>query len=184
MRYFLSLGSNLGNKKKNLARAVSFLKREGTQVLRTSSIYRTQPVDFLDQPWFLNQVIEIESDLNPFALLGAVKNIEEKMGRKPTVANGPRVIDMDILLVENAILHTKNLIIPHPRLAQRNFVLAPLAEIAPDAIHPVLKARMQDLWKNSPDHSLIKKTKSTSKRIKKTSLICLHRPFLMGKKGE
>jgi 7,8-dihydro-6-hydroxymethylpterin-pyrophosphokinase len=114
-------------------------------------------------------VIEIESNLNPFALLRAVKNIEEKMGRTPSVEKGPRVIDIDILLAENAILHTKNLIVPHPRLAQRNFVLAPLAEIAPDAFHPVLKAKMEDLWKNSPDHSIIKKTKSTSILRKKTS---------------
>jgi 2-amino-4-hydroxy-6-hydroxymethyldihydropteridine diphosphokinase len=159
VRYFLSLGSNLGNKKKNLARAIFFLKKKGTQILRASSHYKTQPVDVLNQPWFLNQVIEIESNLNPFALLRAVKNIEEKMGRKPTVDKGPRVIDIDLLLAENAILHTKNLIIPHPRLAQRNFTLAPLAEIAPEAIHPVLKAKMEDLWKNSKDRSIVKKIK-------------------------
>jgi len=163
MRYFLGLGSNLGNKKKNLRQAVSLLKEEGVVIFRLSSLYRTQPVGFLKQPWFLNQVIEVATELNPFFLFKLVKNIERKMKRLPSTPKGPRRIDIDILLAEDLVIQTEDLVIPHPRLAERNFVLAPLCEIAPKAFHPLLKEKIEDLWKKTKDFSKVKRIKENSR---------------------
>lgn len=162
MKYFLSLGTNVGNKKENLRRALFLLKKEGAKILRASSLYKTQPVDFYCQPWFLNQVVEIEADCSPHALLDLIKQIEEKMKRQPTVQNGPRRIDIDILLAEKTIIQTKKLIIPHPRMEIRNFVLVPLMEIAPEIMHPLLKEKIRDLWKKSQDCSIVKRIQRTT----------------------
>lgn len=164
MKYFLSLGSNLGDRRKNLSRALEMLEQGGVKVLRMSSIYRTQPVGFKEQPWFYNQAAEVKTRFNPYDLLALVKKIELGLKRRPTIPDGPRTIDIDILLAEKSILQTKKLVIPHPRMERRNFVLVPLKEIAPDAVHPVLRAKIRDLWKRSDDSSVVKKVK---KRMRK-----------------
>jgi 2-amino-4-hydroxy-6-hydroxymethyldihydropteridine diphosphokinase len=149
--YFLSLGSNLGSRAKNLAAAVRFIREHGVEVLRASSAYETEPVDHLDQPWFLNQVLQVRSSLSPFALLKLAKSIEARMKRVPTVAKGPRTIDIDILFADDLIVDLPDLAIPHPRLAQRNFVLVPLCEIAPEFRHPVLGKTIRELALSSSD---------------------------------
>lgn len=157
MRYFLSLGSNLGKKRRNLARAALLLRKEGVKILRTTSVYETQPVDCEDQPWFLNQVAEVDTELDPFDLLHTIKKIERRMKRASPVEKGPRTIDIDILLADNAIVETENLVIPHPRMADRNFVLLPMIEIAPEAVHPLLQMNIRELWRRSKDTSAVKK---------------------------
>ncbi len=151
MIYFLSLGSNLGNKTRNLARAGRLLRESGVEVLAASAIYLTEPVDNLDQPWFLNQALEIRSALDPPALLCLAKSVEKIMKRVPRADKGPRTIDIDILFAGDTVLDTRDLVIPHPRLAQRNFVLVPLCEIAPEIRHPILGKTIRELALSSSD---------------------------------
>jgi 2-amino-4-hydroxy-6-hydroxymethyldihydropteridine diphosphokinase len=115
------------------------------RVLRASSVYETAPRDVEDQPWFLNQVVECETDLFPRQLLARLKKIERAMGRKGTMAKGPREIDLDILLFGDAVVKTPELEIPHPRLTERRFVLEPLAELAPEKRHPGTRRTMKEL---------------------------------------
>ena len=157
MRYFLCLGSNTGDSFENLAVAARRLQGENVRVIRRSSIYRTEPVGFKKQPWFLNQAIEIETGLSPLDLLKAVKTVETEMGRKPGRKNGPRPIDIDILLAGSTIIQTKDLEVPHPRLHERRFVLVPLAEIAPGSAHPVLKKSVRAILKKCPDRSAVER---------------------------
>lgn len=141
---FLGLGSNLGDREKNLeqaqARLGSFLK-----IARVSSIYETEPVGIKEQPWFLNMVISGTTALNPVDLLRSVKKIETEMGRTEGLRFGPRPIDIDILIYDRLIELSPALTIPHPRLHERAFVLTPLSEIAPDFVHPRLRLRIRDL---------------------------------------
>jgi len=153
--YFLSLGSNLGNRGKNLTRARRLLGEGGAGILKASSIYETEPVDDKDQPWFLNQVLEVRSPLDPPSLLRLAKSIEAAMKRVPTVAKGPRTIDIDILLADDLVLENRDLVIPHPRFARRNFVLVPFSEIAPEIRHPVLGKTIRELALASPDASRV-----------------------------
>jgi len=155
----LSLGSNLGDKRKNMAQALALLTQKGVKILRASSLYRTQPVGYTEQLWFYNQVIEVSSSLNPYDLLRLIKGIEKRMGRKPTRPSGPRPIDIDILLAEDCIIRTKRLTIPHPRMQKRNFVLVPFKEMSPGTTHPVLKKTISELWKKSTDSSVVRKLK-------------------------
>lgn len=157
MKYFLSLGTNLGNRKKNLALACSLLEENGVEILRASSVYRTEPVDVPDQPWFYNQVVEVEAEYDPMALLKLVKAIERKLKRVPALNKGPRTIDIDILLAGNRVIQTRRLIVPHPRMAERKFVLVPLREIAPHAVHPVLQETVADLVQASEDPAVVRK---------------------------
>jgi len=156
MKYHIGLGSNIGERKKNLERAVILLKKNGVQIISESSIYETSPVGYSEQPWFLNQVLEIQAELDPKAFLRMVKEIEKKMGRILTRSKGPRCIDIDILLAENIIVQSKELIIPHPELAKRNFVLVPLKEIANVTVHPILNEKVGDLWRKSKDRSIVR----------------------------
>ena len=156
MNYFLSLGSNLGDRKKNLTLALTLLEKEGVEILKVSSLYETQPVDFPSQPWFYNQLVEVRAKANPEAFLDLVKKIEQKMGRKHQLKKGPRIIDIDIILAEGYIIRKKELKIPHPRMEKRNFVLLPFVEISPDTVHPVLNEDMKTLWKKSNDSSIVK----------------------------
>jgi len=157
MRYFLSLGSNLGDKAQNLIDALSFLKKEKIKILKCSSLYETQPVDYPCQPWFYNQVIEAETDLNPFDLLALIKKIETKMGRESNASKKPRIIDIDILLAEDVVISTSQLTIPHPRLEKRNFILIPLDEMSSHVRHPLLKKTIQQLLAKSEDKAIVRK---------------------------
>lgn len=136
-KIYLSLGSNIGDTKSNLDKAVGLLK-EKVNVLDQSSYYETEPVGYKDQDWFLNIVLEGETDLDPEEPLRFTQSIESRMKRKKTIRFGPRIIDVDILLYEQVNLQTDNLIIPHPRMCERAFVMVPLYEIAP---HLTIKGR-------------------------------------------
>ncbi len=134
MQVLIGLGSNLGeDPAQTLCRAREALDRlPGTQVQRVSSLYRTRPVGYDDQPWFVNQVAELCSGLSPHALLGACLGIEAAFGRVRSFPNAPRVLDLDLLLAEGVQLRDPELILPHPRMGERGFVLVPLAELFPD----------------------------------------------------
>jgi 2-amino-4-hydroxy-6-hydroxymethyldihydropteridine diphosphokinase len=141
---YLGLGSNLGDRRANLTAAAASLPPAAT-VLRASSIYETEPWGYLEQPTFLNQVLETETNLSPTDLLAALKRLEAGLGRQASFRYGPRLIDLDILLYDQLVLDLPDLVIPHPQLAQRAFTLVPLAELAPDLFHPRLKTSMAQL---------------------------------------
>jgi len=162
--FHLSLGSNLGRRAANLARAVRLLGEHGVDVVKASSIYETEPVDNRDQPWFLNQVLEVRSGLDPPSLLRLAKSIEAAMKRVPTLPKGPRTIDIDILLAGDLVIDTPELVVPHPRLARRNFVLVPFREIAPEVRHPVLGKTIRDLALESADLSRVTRRGRSERR--------------------
>ena len=141
---YLGLGANLGDRKGNILRAIDLLK-ERVAVERVSSLYESAPVGFTEQPDFLNAVYRVEAELPPSKLLAFGKRIEASMGRAPGFRNAPRLIDIDILLYGDEVLRSPGLEIPHPRMAERPFVLVPLAEIAPKLPHPVLLKTMEEL---------------------------------------
>ena len=134
---YLALGSNIGDREANLRDAVRRMESEGIRVVARSSLYETAPQELLDQPSFLNAVVEVETDLFARQLLARVQRIERAMGRRRVTPKGPRNIDIDILFYGRAVIGAAELEVPHPRIAQRRFVLEPLAEIAPDFRHPV-----------------------------------------------
>ncbi len=142
---YLSLGSNMGDRQQNLDLALKLLSQR-MQVVKVSSVYDTEAVGPISQPRFLNLVCEVKTRLAPEGLLTMVKGLELKMGRKGRTGE-PRIIDVDILLYGDTVVKTSDLEIPHPRMAERQFVLVPLAEIAPDAVHPVLKKKIKELNK-------------------------------------
>src|SRR5215472_6333889 len=125
---YIALGSNVGEREANLRCAVQLLEHSGVVVTKLSSFYETEPVGYLDQPWFLNAVLEATTDLPADQLLSALRGIESYMGSSKPFVNGPRLIDLDILLYGDTVIDTATLRVPHPRMLQRNFVLAPLAE--------------------------------------------------------
>jgi 2-amino-4-hydroxy-6-hydroxymethyldihydropteridine diphosphokinase len=141
---YLSLGSNLGDREGNLRAAIASLGELG-EVKQVSSLYETEPVEFTEQPWFLNCAVELQTELSPRELLNSMLAIEHAMGRERVQPKGPRLIDLDILLFGDSVVNEKSLTIPHPAMHERKFVLEPLAEIAPQAVHPVLKQRVRDL---------------------------------------
>jgi 2-amino-4-hydroxy-6-hydroxymethyldihydropteridine diphosphokinase len=154
---YLSLGSNVGDREANLRAAIAALEGAGVCVRLVSSLYETEPVDFLEQPWFLNCVVEGETELKPLALLRALREIEVKMGSKKLIAKGPRLIDMDILLYGEETINTSELQVPHPRMMHRRFVLEPLAEIAPKLQHPSWSGTVTDLLARTPDRSVVRR---------------------------
>jgi 2-amino-4-hydroxy-6-hydroxymethyldihydropteridine diphosphokinase len=141
----IGIGSNLGDRKEHCLKAVRLFSEKGIHIRRRSSMYETEPWGERNQPRFINMAIEGETRLTPVRLLEVLKMIEDEVGRKETFRWGPRVIDLDILLYDDLVMDTSELIIPHPRMHEREFVLRPLAEIAPDKIHPVLKKTIRKL---------------------------------------
>jgi 2-amino-4-hydroxy-6-hydroxymethyldihydropteridine diphosphokinase len=154
---YLSLGSNVGDHGGNLRAAIAALPQAGVLVKQLSSIYETEPVDYLDQPWFLNCVLEVETELEPHALLRALRAIEAQMYSKKEFAKGPRKIDLDILLYGFETIAAPDLQIPHPRMLQRRFVLTPLVEIAPQLKHPSWPATAAILLERSTDPSQVRR---------------------------
>jgi 2-amino-4-hydroxy-6-hydroxymethyldihydropteridine diphosphokinase len=142
---YIALGSNLGDRVENLLLARERIASPNVRLTRASSIYETAPRDIVDQPWFLNQVVAAETTLFPRQLLARLLRIEHEMGRQRTLAKGPRVIDLDILLFGDAVIHTAGLEVPHPRMAERRFVLEPLAELAPALCPPRGKHTVQEM---------------------------------------
>jgi len=133
---FIALGTNLGDRLANLRAAITSMAPQ-VRVLAESAVYETEPWGFVDQPAFLNMAVRAETELAPPDLLGCLKTLEASQGRTPSFRNGPRLIDLDILFYDNLMLDTASLVIPHPRLHERAFVLVPLADLAPDLVHPV-----------------------------------------------
>lgn len=152
---YLSLGSNRGDRVTNLHRAMEELGNTGVKVQRVSSFYKTEPLDFGPQAWFLNCAVEASTELMPMQLLGAVKSVERVLGRRPGVNKGPRLIDIDILLYENVVVRTAVLTIPHERLHERRFVLVPLQELAPAGRHPVSRRTVTEMLQETADLSQV-----------------------------
>jgi 2-amino-4-hydroxy-6-hydroxymethyldihydropteridine diphosphokinase len=138
---FISIGSNMGNKLANCRNAVDTIQRTGVgRVVAQSKFYHTEPVDFIDQEWFLNAAIKIETPLEPLGLLNALQQIQKAAGRKKGgIRFGPRVIDLDIIFYDDLTFEDERLMIPHPRMHKRRFVLQPICDIDPQIVHPVLE---------------------------------------------
>ncbi len=147
---YLGLGSNVGDREENLRAAIERL-RAVVQVLRISPVYETDPVEFTEQRRFLNLVVEAETELFPMQLLTRTARVERELGRLRTVAKGPRTIDIDILLYGKTAVRSGRLEIPHPRMAERRFVLAPLADLAPDLRHPVNRRTVREMLDAAPE---------------------------------
>ncbi|MGA9509099.1 MAG: 2-amino-4-hydroxy-6-hydroxymethyldihydropteridine diphosphokinase [Candidatus Sulfotelmatobacter sp.] len=156
---YLSLGSNLGKREAHLLEAERRLGALG-RVAAVSSFYETEPVEFTEQPWFLNCAAALETGLTPQELMTAILGIEEAMGRQRIQKKGPRIIDIDILLFGNAVLASAEVSIPHPAMHERRFVLEPLAEIAPEARHPVLNKTIRELREALSSGAMVRKAKN------------------------
>ena len=154
-RVFLSLGSNLGDRVANIRKALERLPGVGVEIRRVSSFYKTEPVEFRPQAWFVNCVAEAETCLMPMQLLNAVKTVERALGRRTGVAKRPRAIDIDILLYESVVVRSAALTIPHARMAERRFVLLPLRELAGSIRHPVSKRTVYEMLAEAGDTSQV-----------------------------
>ena len=152
---YLSLGSNLGDRSANLRAAIERLGKAGA-IRSVSGFYETEPVEFRDQPWFLNCVVALETSDSPEALLQRALAIEQEMGRLRMKDKGPRSIDIDILLFGDRVVEERGLKIPHPAMQQRRFVLEPLAEIAPEALHPQLRKTARELLADLPAGQVVR----------------------------
>jgi 2-amino-4-hydroxy-6-hydroxymethyldihydropteridine diphosphokinase len=162
---YLSLGSNVGNRAENLRAAIAALPGAGLRVLRVSSIYETEPVDYLQQGWFLNCVLQGETDLMAGELLKRLRGIEAAMGSAKAFAKGPRLIDLDILFFGDVVMDTAELQVPHPRMEQRKFVLVPLAEIAPEMRHPVSGQTAAEMLRTTKDSSEVRVANYGAKNV-------------------
>lgn len=149
---YLSIGSNLGDREKNIFVATKYITKF-SKIVKTSFLYETSPVGYLNQPYFINCALQIDTDLGPISLLTKLKSIEKLLGRKKTFHWDKRIIDLDILFYSNAIIQTPELIVPHKELHKRKFVLYPLEEIAPDYVHPILKKTVSQLKNSLKDNS-------------------------------
>lgn len=156
---YLSLGSNLGDRERNLREAIERIGQIGA-LLSVSSIYETEPVEVTEQPEFLNCALQLETSLMPAPLMQRLLAVEKAMGRQRVQKKGPRIIDIDILLFGSSVLNTAGLTIPHPAMHNRRFVLQPLAEIVPEVEHPLLKKTVQELLAELPAGQAVRKIKS------------------------
>jgi 2-amino-4-hydroxy-6-hydroxymethyldihydropteridine diphosphokinase len=154
---YLSLGSNVGNREANLRAGIAALAGAGVRVTKVSAIYETEPVDYLEQAWFLNCVVEGETAVPALELLRKLREIETRMGSQKLVAKGPRLMDIDILLYGAETIETPELQVPHPRMHLRRFVLVPLAEIAPETIHPKLRITAAQMLEQTEDRSEVRR---------------------------
>ncbi|MCS7286620.1 MAG: 2-amino-4-hydroxy-6-hydroxymethyldihydropteridine diphosphokinase [Anaerolineae bacterium] len=152
---YLGLGSNLGDRERNISIALERIEEE-ISILQLSSLYETEPVGYLAQPWFLNAVCAGETKLAPYPLLDFLKAVERELGRTEGVRWGPRIIDIDILFYDTLVFSDEKLTIPHPRLHERRFVLVPLAEIAPDFVHPYFGLTVSELLAGVKDPSEVR----------------------------
>ena len=157
---YLSLGSNLGDRDKYLMEARRAVEKSFSFV-RFSKVYETEPVDIKDQPWFLNQVAEVQTDLPPDSLLEWIRALENRHGRQRETPKGPRTLDVDILLYDDWVMEGSDLILPHPRLAQRRHVLVPLTELAPEKWLPISELSVQDALERVKDLSQVRPHSST-----------------------
>jgi len=153
---YIGLGSNMGNKEENIRKAIECIK-EKCKILKTSSLYETEPVGYEQQDWFFNGVIKAETELEAQPLLKFLQEIEEKLGRVRKIKDGPRIIDLDLLLYGDQIITDENLIVPHPRMQERGFVLIPLNEIEPNFVHPILQKTIQILLSELPKEKEVRK---------------------------
>jgi 2-amino-4-hydroxy-6-hydroxymethyldihydropteridine diphosphokinase len=155
---YIGIGSNIGDKLNNCEKAISeILRLDHHKLLAKSSLYKTQPMGYTAQDWFVNAVIKIETDLEAYKLLRTLKTIESQLGRAETFRWGPRIMDLDILFFDHIEIHTDELRIPHPLIQNRQFVLVPLAEIDRNLIHPVLKKTIQELLNNFKEDQGVEK---------------------------
>lgn len=154
-RVFLSLGSNLGDRSGNIQKALDALAAAGIEILRVSSFYRTEPVEFRQQPWFVNCVAEVATNLLPMQLLSTVQRVERSLGRRRVINKGPRKIDIDILLYENVVVRSATLSIPHVSMAERKFVLVPLRELEAGLRHPVTERTVLEMLNETADTSQV-----------------------------
>ena len=146
MAIFIALGSNLGDKDKNLKDALALLQEKGVKIVSVSDFITTEPYGVTDQPDFLNAVAEVQTEKTPVELLCVLMQVEQELGRKRLRRWGERNIDLDLLLYDDQIIDLPELKVPHPEMQNRDFVLRPLIQIAPDAVHPVLQKTMAQLW--------------------------------------
>jgi 2-amino-4-hydroxy-6-hydroxymethyldihydropteridine diphosphokinase len=158
-RVYLSLGSNVGERELQLREAIRRLEAAG-KVFAVSSFYETEPVEVADQPWFLNCAVGIETGKTPQEMMELLLGIEREMGRRRVQKKGPRTIDLDILLFGDEAIDTAELTIPHPAMAERRFMLEPLAEIAPQARHPVLGKSVRDMLDALPAGAVVRKVQN------------------------
>ncbi len=156
-KLYLLLGSNMGNSKKQLSKAIGLIEKQIGKITRRSSLYKTAAWGKTNQPDFLNQVIIVQTRLTGLQTMQTILNIEKKMGRLRTVKNAPRIIDIDILFFNKEIIEEKQLTVPHPQLQNRRFVLVPLNELSPNFKHPVLKKTIHQLLIHCPDDLDVKK---------------------------
>jgi 2-amino-4-hydroxy-6-hydroxymethyldihydropteridine diphosphokinase len=160
---YLSLGSSVGNRAENIARAIEALAMHDVRVVKRSSLYETEPVEMREPEWFLNCVVEAQTDLPPQELMHALLEIERSMGRERAASGArklPRTIDLDIVFYGSEVIREAGLEIPHPRMAERRFVLVPLAEIAAGVLHPVLKKSVAELLAETTDRSEVRPWRS------------------------
>jgi 2-amino-4-hydroxy-6-hydroxymethyldihydropteridine diphosphokinase len=151
-RAYISVGSNLGDPLRNCRQGIDDLCLDGeVRLVARSSFYRTQPVDYLDQDWFVNAAVLVETALTPLELLEKTQGIQARMGRKSdAIRFGPRVLDLDIIFYEDAVIDTPHLVVPHPRMHKRRFVLHPICDIDPSVVHPVLGQTVREILRRLP----------------------------------